>query len=251
LHEFVKDYLGFDLEAILAEGPSPIDWLTVTGQKLRAVVGGAVYHDEIGDLTRLRERLAYYPRDVWLYLLAAGWARIGEEEHFVGRTGSLDDDLGSRLITARLVQDLMNLAFLMEKQYAPYSKWFGTAFARLQCAPRLQPLLEAALNGADWQAREEPLTQAYQVVGEMHNTLNITPPISTEITHFFNRPFRVIFGGRFADALLAQIEDTEVRRIAQQPLIGSVEQFSTSTPLLSNATITRRASALYGTLSPF
>jgi hypothetical protein len=245
LHEFVAHYLGFDLDKVLAEGPSPVDWLTVSGQKLRAVVGGAVYHDDIGDLTRLRERLGYYPRDVWLYLMAAGWARIGEEEHFVGRTGSLGDDLGSRLIMARLVNDLMNLAFLMEKQYAPYSKWFGTAFTRLQCAPQLQPLLEGALRAVDWQGREEYLTQAYQVVAEMHNALNITPPISTQVTNFFSRPFRVIYGGRFADALVAQIEDIEVRRLAQQPLIGAVEQLSTSTPFLSDATITRRASALY------
>jgi hypothetical protein len=246
LDEFVAHYLGFDLDKILAEGLSPVDWLTIAGQKLRAVIGGAVYHDDIGDLTRLRERLAYYPRDVWLYLLAAGWARIGEEEHFVGRTGSLGDDLGSRLITARLVHDLMNLAFLMEKQYAPYSKWFGTAFARLQCAPQLQPLLEGALETVDWQGREGYLTQAYQVVAEMHNALDITLPVSTQVTNFFSRPFRVIYGGRFADALVAQIEDTEVRRIAQQPLIGAVEQLSASTPFLSDATITRRASALYG-----
>lgn len=36
----------------------------------------------------------------------------------------------------------MRLCFLMEKQYAPYPKWFGTAFAQLDCAERLLPVFE-------------------------------------------------------------------------------------------------------------
>jgi hypothetical protein len=73
----------------------------------------------------MRERLAYYPRDVWLYLLAAGWARIGQEEHLMGRAGTVGDEVGSALIGARLVRDIMRLAFIMERTYAPCAKWFA------------------------------------------------------------------------------------------------------------------------------
>jgi Domain of unknown function (DUF4037) len=45
------------------------------------------------------------------------------------------------LIGARLVHDIMNLCFLLEKQYAPYPKWFGTAFQQLHSAKELGPLL--------------------------------------------------------------------------------------------------------------
>jgi hypothetical protein len=44
------------------------------------------------------------------------------------RAGFVGDELGSALIGSRLVRDIMNLCFLLEKQYAPYPKWFGTAF---------------------------------------------------------------------------------------------------------------------------
>jgi hypothetical protein len=63
----------------------PIDWLTVPEQKLLEVSAGCVYHDGLGELEAVRARLAYYPRDVWLYLLSAQWRRIGELEAFVGR----------------------------------------------------------------------------------------------------------------------------------------------------------------------
>jgi Domain of unknown function (DUF4037) len=33
--------------------------------------GGEVYHDDVG-LQSVRDRVAYYPRDVWRYLLMAG-----------------------------------------------------------------------------------------------------------------------------------------------------------------------------------
>jgi hypothetical protein len=68
LRGFVLDYLGFDLRDPL----SPYEWLTFPSQKLRAITGGAVFHDAIG-LEEVRSRFAWYPRDVWLYLLAAGW----------------------------------------------------------------------------------------------------------------------------------------------------------------------------------
>ena len=97
------------------------DWLTLPEHGLRMFTAGEVYHDDIG-LQSVRDRLAYYPRDVWLYLLVAGWWRVHPELNLVGRAGSVGDELGSTLIGSRLVSDLMRLCFLMERQYAPYSR---------------------------------------------------------------------------------------------------------------------------------
>jgi hypothetical protein len=231
LDDWLQGYLGITKQTALAM--SPADWLSVPGQKLRTVTEGAVYHDGIGDLTTVREALAYYPHDVWLYLLAAGWSRIGEEEHFLGRTGFIGDELGSRLIAARLVHDLMNLCLLQARQYAPYSKWFGTAFAGLDVAPALTPVFQAVLDATTWQAREAHLGAAYTLVAEGHNALGITAPLSTQVSAFHDRPFQVIHAERFANALREQITDPAVLKIAAKPHIGSVEQFSDNTALLS------------------
>ena len=52
--------------------------------------------------------------------------------------GSHDPGLrySAALIAARLVRDVMRLAFLMEREYPPYPKWFGTAFSGLHSATR-------------------------------------------------------------------------------------------------------------------
>src|SRR5262249_16124183 len=138
----------------------PIDWLVMSEQHLRMLTAGRVFHDEPGELSQARTALAYYPHDVWLYLLAAQWARIGQEEAFLGRTGEAGDEAGCRVIAGRLVRDVMRLAFLLERTYAPYSKWLGTAFARLACAQELGPHLDGTLAAADWRTREHHLAQA-------------------------------------------------------------------------------------------
>ena len=120
------------------------------------VTAGAVYHDEVG-LQALRDRLAYYPHDVWLYLLIAAWWRVHPEANLMGRAGFVGDELGSRVIASQLVHDLMHLCFLLEKQYAPYSKWFGTAFSQLECASSLTPVLQAVLNADTWSERQDAL----------------------------------------------------------------------------------------------
>ncbi len=229
LHGFWLDYLNFDL----AHEIEPVDWLTFPEQKLRTLTSGAVFHDEIG-LQAVRDRFVYYPRDVWLYLLASGWHRLGQEEHLMGRAGSVGDEIGSAVIGARLVRDVMRLCFLMERQYAPYPKWFGTAFQQLNSAARLTSILQQALAARTWQEREEPLCAAFEYLAARHNQLSITAALPEKPASFFGRPFRVIWGGNFSDAICARITDPAVLRLARLPLIGSIDQFSDNTDLVSD-----------------
>jgi hypothetical protein len=220
-----------------------LDWLTFSEQALLEVTGGAVFHDGLETLTEARDFLAYYPHDIWLYLLATQWARIAQQEPFVGRTGEVGDELGSALIAADLVQDVMRLGFLMERRYAPYSKWFGSAFARLACAARLAPHLDAALAAHGWHDRQQHLVHAYQIIAAIHNDLGITEPLSTQPSHFHGRPFLIIEAGRFADALRDQIRDERVRNLPEA--VGSIDQFVDSTDVISNAEVRRQAKAFY------
>jgi hypothetical protein len=223
---FWLDYLGFDIDQAI----EPIDWLTFPEQKLRSLVSGAVFYDAIG-LQAMRDRFAYYPHDVWLYLLAAGWARIGQEEHLMGRAGYVGDEIGASLIGARLVRDVMRLCFLMERQYAPYPKWFGTAFKHLNSAAYLTPVLQQALSTNSWQERQDYLGTAFEYIAARHNRLGIAETLPEKTTFFFGRPFRVIGGEKFSRAISARIADPLLRHL---PLIGSIDQISDNTDLLSD-----------------
>jgi hypothetical protein len=226
---FLADHLGFDL----AQPLQPADWLTFSEQRLLTLTVGPVYHDALG-LNELRAQFAYYPHDVWLFLLAAAWNRLSQEEHLMGRAGLAGDEIGSALLGSRLVRDVMRLCFLMERTYAPYPKWFGTGFKRLRCGPTLYPVLQAALAAETWQARETHLVKAYETIAAMHNALGLTEPLPEQTTSFFGRPFQVMAFHGFTEALLKQIEDPEVKRIAKRSLIGSLDLFSDNTDLVSD-----------------
>ena len=243
LNAMLRWYLGFDWHRDATV--TIADWLTIPQQKLRTLVAGAVYHTGLGDLSTMRQQFAWYPRDVWLYLLAAGWARISQEEAFVGRTGDVGDEVGSRLIAGRLVRDLMMLCFLMEKQYAPYPKWFGTGFAQLKCSGQLIPIFEHVLAAQDWHEREAHISEAYHIVATMHNALGLTEPLPTAVSDYHSRAYQVIHGDRFAHALKAAIEDAEVRRMAQSRLIGSIDQYSDSTDLREDESLREKLRQLY------
>ncbi len=219
----VRGYVWQQLELDIDRDIEPRDWLTLSEHGLRMFTSGAVFHDEVG-LQAARDRLAYYPRDVWLYLLIAGWWRVHPEMNLVGRAGAAGDELGSSVIGSRLVGDLMRLAFLMERQYAPYSKWFGTAFSRLACGSDLTPVLWKVGRAAAWQDRETALMTAYERLAVMHNALGLTAPVTPRVVRMWDRPFKVAWAD-IPDFLFPLIEDPAVVGIAQRWPVGPVDQF--------------------------
>lgn len=242
----IPAYFDRELGAGRWRQPGIADWLTFSEHRLLSLTSGRVFHDDLG-LDAVRSGLAYYPRDVWLYLLASEWSKISQEEPFVGRSGTVNDDLGSRVITARLVHACMRLGFLLERRYPPYSKWFGSAFSRLPIASRLLPYLQRALSAETWQQREAALCGAYETLAARQNADAIVSPVETRCSHFHDRPYQVIHAERIAAVLQSAISDETLKHLT---LYGSTNQLSDSTDLLESTTALEKLSILYKEL-PF
>jgi hypothetical protein len=234
----LKDYLGLDWSGSL----SVTDWLLLPQQRLRAIQSGRIYHDGLG-LESMRKALAWYPADLWLYLMACQWQRLWQEEPMMARCGHVGDELGSRLIAARLCQEIMRLCFLMEKTYAPYSKWFGTAFSKLKAAAEMKPLLEAVVDSGEYLEREARLGAAYLALIRLHNALGLTPKIEEKLSPYFSRPYLVPGSQRLVEALMAAIQSPSVKALPEK--LGSVDQFVDSTDMLTRADRLRELEALF------
>ncbi|GAA2637289.1 DUF4037 domain-containing protein [Paractinoplanes durhamensis] len=241
---FFAAHLGFDP----GDGVTVTDWLHTPTQVLASLTRGAVFHDPSDELGRRRRALAWYPDDVWRYALAAGWLKIAQEEAFVARTGSTGDDLGSRILAARLARELIRLAFLVSRAWAPYAKWLGRAFADLEIAASLGPPLAAALNAASWQEREAGLGTAGSVLAAATNSLGLCPPLDPAPRQFYERDIQVLDASRFTIALAAEITDPELRALLDRVgvrhgviprLPGTIDQAVDSTDLLSNPALFR------------
>jgi hypothetical protein len=237
LGEYLRRELGVDP----LRGFTVTDWLATPAQRLLECTAGEVFSDPIGDLTRVRELLAWYPKDIWLFVMAGHWRRVAQLEHFLGRTGSIGDEIGSRMIAAWLVRELMRLALLQEQRYPPYWKWLGTAHAALR-RPET-PALSRALAAQDWQTREEALVDAYEAVAHRHNELDVTEYVDPSARPFWGRPFKVLFADRFVDALRHAIVDPGLRAVDHQA--GAVDSVSDNVDFLDQPSLFRELVDLY------
>jgi hypothetical protein len=242
LGSWLTGHLGFDPRA----GAGLLDWLAAPTQVLAEMTGGAVFHDGLADSDRgglqaARAALAWYPHDVWLFILACQWQRIDQEEPFPGRCAEAGDDLGSVLVAARIVRDLVRLMLLMQRRYPPYSKWLGTALARTAAGPALMPHLAAVLAATSWPEREDCLSACYAAAARMHNELALTEYVDPAVRpSYYERPYRVLGAARFSRALRDAIADEELRVL---PPTGAVDQFIDSTDAIGDQRILRTATA--------
>ncbi|HEX6344901.1 DUF4037 domain-containing protein [Umezawaea sp.] len=219
---WAEEHLGFD-----PRGPvDTASWLGTPTQALAEATAGAVFHDGLGELRVARARLSWYPDEVWRYVLACQWRRLSQEEAFVGRCGEVGDELGSAVVAARLVRDLMRLCLLMARRYPLYGKWAGSQYAGLAGAPDLL----AVVTATGWRDRERHLARAYEAVAARHNALGLTEPVDPTTRPYHDRPFQVLHAERFANALRATLSDPEVAALSWR---GSVDQHVDNTDVLA------------------
>lgn len=234
--DFVASRTGIDPSRLDSpEGLELLDWLSLTGQAALEVTAGPVFHDGPGVLGTLREKLAWYPRDVWLYALAADWHRLGQEFPDVGRAGLRGDEDGSAVIAARHVRTMLHLAHLLHRRWPPYGKWLARSAAALPGGGALRSALHEVLRARDWHSRQTALADAVELLAAVQRASGLpAPDPATE--SFFERPHLGI--REIIEPLLALVEHAEVRALPVG--VGTAEQISDNVTVLVDAAARRR-----------
>lgn len=115
----------------------------------------------------------------------------------------------------------MRLCFLYKDTYAPYSKWFGTAFNKLDIDEKIKIKINAALKANDLTERENNLVEAQALVAELHNASGLTDNVDYNIEFYFGRDIKVIFAEKVVDATIQKLKGTVLENI---PLIETMSQ---------------------------
>jgi len=204
------------------------EWLSLTGQSVLEVTAGPVFVDTAGKLTAVRDRLVWYPDDLWVYVVATDWARISQELPFVGRVAERGDEMGSRVIASRLVGMALHLGHMLERRWPPYAKWIGTSFRRLpRAAAAADPLLRT-LDTADWRTREKGLVDALRILHGLQREIGLGA-VADPIEPFWDRSYCGIRAEVVAE-LEDLVTDTTVRALPRG--VGSAEQWSDNVDVL-------------------
>lgn len=128
IHGFYARFLG-------KNGPPETlpQWLAASDQALSVCTSGKVFQDELGEFTRIRERLlACYPEDVRLKRLAtrcAGVAQAGQYNH--PRCLLRGDQVAALRALGEFIDHAQAVVFLLNRRYRPYYKWAHRALLDL------------------------------------------------------------------------------------------------------------------------
>lgn len=213
---FALDRLGFDPSRGVTVG----DWLSLSGQAALEVVAGEVFTDQVGELTRVREAVAWYPDDIWRYVVACDWRRLDQELPLMARAGDRGDELGSRIIAARLAEIVVHLAFTLSRAWQPYAKWRGTAFGELPVARTIARALQEAVTAGRWQDRSEAFREALEHLAAFQSEAGL-PTASPVVVPFWDRPY-VHIEQTLVTTLMDSIADPAVRELPVG--LGGIDQ---------------------------
>ena len=211
---YLSDYLGTSEVYHLTS----LDWLSFSEHRLLALTSGKIFKDGL-NIQRSLNKLSYYPENICLYLVASNWSLIAEEQAFVRRCSDVGDNLGSLLVCGRIADRLMRLAFLYCKIYAPYSKWFGTAFSRLPIDMCIKDSIYTAVKAESIIEREYNIVNAQKLMADLHNQSGMTEYVEVQIESYFERNIKVIFADKIAGAVIKKLSGTPFERY---PLIGTL-----------------------------
>ena len=145
---------------------SDIDWLAVSEQRLLEFTSGEIFEDFTGELTSLREKLAYFPEDVWRYRIAYSLSDIGTDDSLISLCGQRGDLISMHLNAARTVEKIIRLVFLLNWTYAPlYPKWLHRNFMKLpEIATNIEESLLTILEAKEYQPKMEALRLIYETI---------------------------------------------------------------------------------------
>lgn len=145
----------------LTAAPERYDqWLAIPEANLAACTNGKVFHDPLGEFSRIRESIAqHYPEDVRLKRIAARCMTAAQSGQYnFARCSRRQANYPLQYSLVKFCDDMLGLVFLLNRRYMPFYKWSCRAAEALPVLgsemARSVDALMAMGNGCD---REETI----------------------------------------------------------------------------------------------
>ncbi|MBR5923273.1 MAG: DUF4037 domain-containing protein [Clostridia bacterium] len=111
------------------------EWLTLPEQSLAEATNGKIFFDNFGEVTKIREKLAYFPDDIRLKKLAGNLLLMAQSGQYnYKRSVDRGELAAAQLAVFEFVKHAASVIFLLNGVYEPYYKW---CFKALRALPKL------------------------------------------------------------------------------------------------------------------
>ena len=147
---------------------SNAEWLSIPEEDITHVIAGEVWHDPSGRFSSVRSALLdYYPEPVRIRRLAH-WCRYfsGMGVYALNRALLRNNLLYASTTFSRSLRWGVQMAFLLDRTYAPYDKWMTEMFYRLpRMGARLRHIVEEAPQlSTSWERKLDLLNQMSDIL---------------------------------------------------------------------------------------
>ncbi len=133
--DYFKEKIGSQ-DGILTNG----QWLSLPEQALLECTNGEIFTDQYGEVSLIRQRLSFYPDDIFKKKLAGQlllMAQSGQYNYL--RCLRHGENAAAQLAVSEFVKSTISVLFLLNRRYQPYYKW---SFRALRELPKLSILAE-------------------------------------------------------------------------------------------------------------
>jgi hypothetical protein len=127
------------------------EWLSIPEQALAEATNGEVYFDSLGEVTRIRSALRFFPEDVRRKKLAGNLLLMEQAGQYnYTRCLSHGETGAAQLAAGEFISSAMSAAFLLNRRYQPFYKWRFRAFRTLETLSELaRPMEQILTTGND------------------------------------------------------------------------------------------------------
>ena len=151
------------------------EWLSLPEQALAEATNGELYFDSLGEVTRIRSALRFFPEDVRRKKLA-GHLLLMEQagQYNYGRCLSHGETGAAQLAAGEFVSSAMSVVFLLNRRYQPYYKWRFRALRELENLSELaKPLEQILTSGNDAESAKTKMALIEQICAAVREELRV------------------------------------------------------------------------------
>ena len=158
--EFFQKLIGSPDETLDLRG-----WLSIPEQALAEATNGEIYFDSLGEVTRIRSGLHYFPEDVRRKKLAGHLLLMEQSGQYnFARCLSHGETGAAQLAAAEFVSSALSSVFLLNRSYQPYYKWrFRALRAQERLSDLAQPMEQILTTGNDSENAKTKSAQIEQI----------------------------------------------------------------------------------------
>ena len=162
----------------LEDKPNP-PWDKVSFEQLYEIQENLVLRDPHGLFQRLREATApgQFPDRLWIKRIVLRLKRLGQDIAEYEQSERRGGSLAGRLILSSVIEGLLALGFLVNKNYYPWRTHLRWAFEKLpRLASRALPVIDLIVSGPDWRKKLDAIMAVRKLYTDYIKEKNILAP---------------------------------------------------------------------------